>query len=55
MFLIVPISMADKVVHGNVYFGELTFTSQGGFMDFYTPEFNKELGSKFDIKDFPKK
>ena len=42
-------------VQGKIYFGELTFTSQGGFMDFYTPEFNKELGSKFDIKDFPRK
>lgn len=40
-------------VKGKVYFGELTFTSQGGFMDFYTPEFNLELGSKFSIKDFP--
>ena len=42
-------------VQGKVYFGELTFTSQGGFMDFYTPEFNMELGSKFDIKDFKRK
>ena len=42
-------------VQGKIYFGELTFTSQGGFMDFYTPEFNMELGSKFDIKDFPVK
>jgi hypothetical protein len=42
-------------VQGKIYFGELTFTSQGGFMDFYTPEFNLELGSKFDIKDFPVK
>ena len=42
-------------IDDNIFFGELTFTSQGGFMDFYTPEFNKELGSKFDIKDFPKK
>ena len=24
-------------------------------MDFYTPEFNRVLGSKFDIKDFPLK
>lgn len=39
-------------IEGKIYFGELTFTSQGGFMDFYTPEFNKELGSKFDIRDF---
>ena len=42
-------------VQSKVYFGELTFTSQGGFMDYYTPEFNLELGSKFDIKDFPVK
>lgn len=42
-------------INGKVYFGELTFTSQGGGMDFYTPEFLKELGSKFDINDFPKK
>ena len=42
-------------INGKVYFGELTFTSQGGGMDFYTPEFLKELGSKFDISDFPKK
>lgn len=42
-------------VQGKIYFGELTFTSQGGFMDYYTPEFNLELGSKFDIKDFPVK
>ena len=42
-------------VMGKVFFGELTFTSQGGFMDFYTPEFNLELGQKFEIKDFPVK
>ncbi len=42
-------------VNGKIYFGELTFTSQGGFMDFYTPEFLKELGSKFEISDFKKK
>lgn len=42
-------------IDGNIYFGELTFTSQGGFMDFYTPEFNKLLGDKFDITDFPRK
>lgn len=42
-------------IQGKIYFGELTFTSQGGFMDFYTPEFNLELGNKFDIKDFPLK
>lgn len=42
-------------IDGKIYFGELTFTSQGGFMDFYTTEFNKLLGSKFSIKDFPPK
>lgn len=42
-------------VNGKIYFGELTFTSQGGFMDFYTPAFNVELGSKFNVDDFPKK
>lgn len=42
-------------VQGKIFFGELTFTSQGGFMDYYTPEFNKKLGSYFDIKDFPVK
>lgn len=40
-------------IDGKIYFGELTFTSQGGFMDFFTPEFNKMLGEKFSIKDFP--
>lgn len=40
-------------IDGKIYFGELTFTSQGGFMDYYTPEFIKMLGEKFSIKDFP--
>jgi hypothetical protein len=40
-------------IDGKIYFGELTFTSQGGFMDNITPIFRKELGDKFDIKDFP--
>ena len=40
-------------IDGKIYFGEMTFTSQGGFMDYLSPEFIKELGSKFDIKDFP--
>ena len=42
-------------IDGKIYFGELTFTSQGGFMDYFTPEFNKMLGEKFSIKDFPLK
>lgn len=42
-------------IDGKIYFGELTFTLQGGFMDFFTPEFNRILGDKFDIHDFPLK
>lgn len=42
-------------IDGKVYFGELTFTSQGGGMDFYTPEFLLEMGAKFEISDFPQK
>lgn len=42
-------------VGGKIYFGELTFTSQGGFMDYFVPEFNRLLGEKFSIKDFPLK
>lgn len=40
-------------VKGKIYFGELTFTSQGGLMCYFTPEFNKMLGDKFSINDFP--
>lgn len=32
-------------VDGKVYFGELTFTSLGGFMDYFTEEFLKHCGS----------
>ena len=28
----------------NIYFGEMTFTSNGGYMDFYTKDFLLELG-----------
>lgn len=33
-------------VDNKVYFGELTFTAKGGYIDFYTPEFLKILGDK---------
>lgn len=33
-------------VKGNIYFGELTFTSDGGYNDFFKKEFLMELGSK---------
>ena len=35
-------------IEGKIYFGELTFTSQGGMMDFYTPEFLYKIGK--DVK-----
>lgn len=31
------------------YFGEMTFTSSGGYMDFYTHEYLLELGSKINL------
>ncbi len=42
-------------IHGKVYFGEMTFTSLGGMMNFYTQEFLNMLGDKIDINDFPPK
>lgn len=33
-------------VGGKPYLGEMTFTSKGGYMDFYTKEFLMELGDK---------
>lgn len=36
-------------IEGKVYFGEMTFTSLGGMMNYYTPKFLKEMGDKVDI------
>jgi len=36
-------------VDGKVYFGEMTFTSLGGFMDFYTQGFLDEMGKMVDL------
>lgn len=36
-------------VDGKPYFGEMTFTSAGGFMNFYTPSFLKEMGDMVDL------
>ena len=33
-----------------IYFGEMTFTSSGGYMDFYTDKFLKELGDNIKLK-----
>lgn len=37
-------------VGGNPYFGELTFTSNGGFNSFYTKDFMMELGSQIKLQ-----
>lgn len=36
-------------VDGKPYFGEMTLTSAGGFMDFYTKEFLLEMGSHVEL------
>jgi hypothetical protein len=38
---------------GKVYFGELTFTSLGGLMNFYTDDFLLQCGKLIDIKYKP--
>lgn len=40
-------------LNGKIYFGEMTFTSLGGMMDFYTPEFLDLCGDKIDISNVP--
>lgn len=34
---------------GKIYFGEMTFTSLGGLMNFYTPEFLLKVGNMIDL------
>lgn len=36
-------------IDGKIYFGEMTFTSLGGLMDFYTDEFQNLAGSLIDV------
>lgn len=51
-----PILRVDLYnIDGKIYFGELTFTSQGGFMDYFTEDFLILMGDKVRISDFPKK
>lgn len=38
-------------VSGKIYFGELTFTSYGGMMDFHTEEFQRLAGCQVDISE----
>ena len=33
------------IINNKVYFGEMTFSSSGGYMDFYTRAFLNELGA----------
>lgn len=40
--------------NGRIYFGELTFTSLGGTMDFYTREALLEMGEKIDLSGVKK-
>ena len=42
-------------VSGKIYFGELTFTSYGGLMDFYTDEFQNLAGSLIDLSKIEEK
>ena len=42
-------------IQGKVYFGELTFTSQGGINSFYTQEFLNYAGSLFSVDNLKKK
>lgn len=51
-----PIVRVDLYhINGKIYFGEMTFTSLGGMMNFYTQDFLNLLGDKIDIKSFPPK
>lgn len=36
-------------LNGKIYFGEMTFTSYGGIMDFYSDEFLKKAGNEIDL------
>ena len=42
-------------VDGKPYFGEMTFTSAGGFNNFFTPKFLREMGDLVDLSLAPKK
>ena len=45
-----PILRVDLYeVDGHIYFGELTFTSLGGFMDYFTPEVLLDMGKKVKL------
>ena len=37
-------------INGKIYFGEMTFTSLGGFMNYFTDAFLKELGEQVNLE-----
>ena len=37
-------------INGQIYFGEMTFTSLGGLMNYYTPEFQKLAGNMIILR-----
>ena len=41
----IPVVRVDLYVCGDkIYFGEITLTSQGGYMDYFTQEFLDKMG-----------
>lgn len=42
-------------INGKIYFGELTFTSQGGINSFYKQSFLNMCGELFDVESLPNK
>lgn len=47
-----PIVRVDLYnIDGKIFFGELTFTSQGGHMDYYTDEFQRMIGGKIKLNN----
>lgn len=36
-------------IDGNIYFGEMTMTSRGGYMNYYTREYLEEMGQRVDL------
>lgn len=49
-----PVVRVDLyIVRGKIYFGEMTFTSLGGLMDYFTDEFLNHAGSMIDLNYNP--
>lgn len=47
-----PVARIDLyVVEDKVYFGEITMTSQGGYMDYFTQDFLDKMGNQIKISD----